>query len=114
MQWKDWLLGRDSDDLQIVRRIRVVLWWGAWAAVIGSVLALLHSATQPPFIGQTPWFVLALQIIPQAAVPFMGWALVTVLLGIHRLLAVDTDDEEDGDLEEEDSTENTDEGAPQP
>ena len=35
MQLSDWLLGRDSDDLVIVRRIRVLLWWGAWAAVIG-------------------------------------------------------------------------------
>jgi hypothetical protein len=114
MQWTDWLLGRDTEDLQIVRRIRVLLWWGSWAGLIGSILAILFSAVQPPPFAQAPWFVLALQILPQTAVPFMGWALVTILLEIHGLLASETDneDEDENGLDEDDTMESPDDRPP--
>jgi hypothetical protein len=41
MTWRDWLLGRDSDDLMIVRSLRTVIWWAAWLNLITAVIVFL-------------------------------------------------------------------------
>jgi hypothetical protein len=49
--WADWILGRDTEDFLIVRRIRVIVWWVAWLNLLGAVVLILITlapASSPP------------------------------------------------------------------
>jgi len=54
VRWTDWLLGRDSPDLVIVRRIRTLTWWLAWANVPVTVYLLVLYSRPSPDYGQQP------------------------------------------------------------
>jgi hypothetical protein len=104
MSWRDWLLGRDTDDLTIVRGFRTVVWWVAWLNLAGVVVLFLLALQPPPPMETRPPFYAESLItyLMQAITPFLGWGFLTALLAIHDLFSGDEDENGDADDVEDD------------
>lgn len=112
MRWSDWLLGRDTAELRLVRYMRTACSWAGWinlsaglfylAVVLPVVIGAIDSNVRTQ---QSVLDVLQTQVNHAAVgwlVPFLGWGLLTALLAIHDLFAADAEEVTDSDPDAQD------------